>query len=103
MNITFSPVRMDASLALIVSGDNLTINGEAFDFAGVPNGATLPRAAISCDMIAGDVERDGSGVLTVPLILPIGADAPEAARFPAPMLGLPSGPVELSAFASEDE
>lgn len=95
MNITFSPCRSDAELAMSVAGDVLTINGEDFDFSGVPNGATLPREAISCDMIAGDVERDGTGVLTVKMILPLGPDAPEAARFPDPMIDVPDGPVTL--------
>lgn len=103
MNFTFSPCRSDAELAMSVAGDVLTINGEHFDFSGVPNGATLPREAISCDLIAEPVERDEAGVLTVPLILPLGPDAPEAARFPAPMTDVPDGPVDLSAFAPEEE
>lgn len=103
MNITFSPCRSDAELAMSVSGDVLTINGEAFDFSVVPNGATLPREAIACDLIAGDVERAGSGVLTVPVILPIGPDAPESARFPEPMTDVPDGPIDLTAFAPEEE
>ena len=95
MNILFSPMRRDEVLDLSVSGDILTINGEHFDFSGVPNGATLPREAISCELIAGDVERDGFGALTVPMILPHGADAPYAARFPDPMTDVPDGPVTL--------
>lgn len=95
MNIIFTAQRRDDALALAVAGDTLNINGEAFDFSGVSNGATLPREAIACDLIAGPVERDGSGVLTVPMILPIGPDAPDAARFPDPMTGVPDGPVTL--------
>lgn len=103
MNITFIPQRRDDTLDLEVNGDTLTINGEAFDFSGVPVGATLPREAIACDVIAGPVERDGSGVLTVPVILPIGPRAPEAARFPEPMTDVPDGPVDMTAFAPEEE
>lgn len=95
MNIIFTAQRRDDALTLAVSGDTLTINGEAFDFSGVPDGATLPREAVACDMIAGDVERNGSGVLTVPVLLPIGPDAPDAARFPDPMTDVPDGPVAL--------
>ncbi|MGR3574005.1 MAG: hypothetical protein ACU0CF_04620 [Sagittula sp.] len=103
MNITFTPQRRDDALTLEVDGDTLTINGEAFDFSGVPNGATLPREAIACVLISGPVERDGSGVLTVPVLLPIGPGAPEAARFPAPMTDVPDGLVDMTVFAPEEE
>jgi hypothetical protein len=44
-----------------------------------------------------------AGVLTVPLILPHGGDAPEATRFPAP-IDAGDGPVALPPYnAPEDE
>jgi hypothetical protein len=85
MNLTFSPIRMDTPLTASVDGDVLTLNGEALDFGPLPKGATLPRAAIPCDWIAGDVTRDEAGALTVPLILPHGANAPPETLFPEPM------------------
>lgn len=85
MKLTFSPVRMDDPLEAIVAGDVLTLNGEALDFGPLPAGATLPRAAIDSPWIAGDVTRDAAGLLTVPLILPHGANAPEETLFPQPV------------------
>lgn len=103
MKIILSPVRMDTELTVSKSGDTLTINGEAFDFSGVPNGATLPREAIACYWIAGPVERDNKGILTVPLILPHGANAPEETRFPKPLEDVADGPVSLPPYNIEEE
>lgn len=84
MKITFTPQRRDDELVLSKSGDVLTINGEPFDFSSIPDGASLPREAIACDLIGGDVERIG-GLLHVPMILPIGPLARDAERFPDPI------------------
>lgn len=97
MKITLHPMRHSAPLSLHRAGDVLTINGAAYDFGPVPDGATLPRAAIACDWIAGDVQRI-NGVLHVPIILPHGANAPEAARFPAPITLTGDGDVILPAY-----
>lgn len=86
MKLTFSPVRMDETLAASVNGDVLTLNGEALDFGPLPAGAILPREAIESLWIAGDVVRDMDGTLTVPLILPHGPSAPEETLFPEPMI-----------------
>ncbi|GGG59698.1 hypothetical protein GCM10011415_02010 [Salipiger pallidus] len=102
MNIILSPVRLDTQLELFKSGDTLTINGEAFDFSALPAGATLPRAAINCDWIAGDVTRDEAGVLTVPVVLPHGGNAPEETCFPEPLVDVPDGPVELPPYNTEE-
>jgi len=100
MKLIFSPVRMDTQLEAIVAGDVLTLNGEALDFGPLPAGATLPRAAIECLWIAGDVTRDLAGVLTVPLILPHGANAPEETLFPQPITA-GDGPVALPPYELE--
>lgn len=84
MQISFSPVRRDDALTLSKVGDVLTINGEAFDFSGLPDGATLPQSAVTCDWLASDVERI-AGVVHLTLVLPIGADAPQSSRFPDPI------------------
>lgn len=81
-------------LAISVAGDVLTLNGMTLDFSQLPDGAMLPRAAIACDWIVGDVQRI-AGVLHIPLLLPIAADASEAARFPTPIIVTQDGPVEL--------
>ena len=104
MNLTFSPVRMDTPLTASVEGDALTLNGTVLDFTPLPAGAVLPRAAIDSPWIAGDVTRDAAGVLTVPLILPHGANAPHETLFPA-QIEAGDGPVDLpphDAPATED-
>lgn len=94
MNITLSPQRRDDTLTVIKSGDTLTINGAAYDFSVVPDGATLPKDATDCEWLASDVERIG-GVLHLTLLLPHGADASEAARFPQPIINPADGELEL--------
>lgn len=101
MNLIFSPVRRDDRLTLRRTGDVLTINGEAFDFSALPDGATLPREAIACGWIAGDVTRE-DGVLHVPLILPHGASAPQETLFPVPLTLTDDGPVDLPANEIEE-
>jgi hypothetical protein len=94
MKIIFSPQRRDEALTLHKTGDVLTINGEAYDFSALPDGATLPRAAIACTFIAGDVERI-NGILHIPLILPHGPNPSQAAAFPDPLIDPPDGELEL--------
>lgn len=91
---------MDEPLTANVAGDVLTVNGEALDFGSLPAGATLPRTAIDCSWIAGDVTRDLAGVLTVPLILPHGSNAPEETLFPQP-IEAKDGPVALPPYKLE--
>lgn len=97
MHLTFSPMRRDDRLSLSRAGDVLTINGVAFDFGPLPDGATLPRAAVDCEWLAGPVERIG-GVLHLTLILPHGPNAPEATRFPEPITVTGDGPITLPAY-----
>lgn len=93
MHITLSPVRSDATLSVHRAGDVISIDGLAFDLSALPEGATLPRAAVGCAALAGDITRQG-GALHLTLTLPHGPDAPEAALFPVPVdAGL--GPVDL--------
>lgn len=102
MRITLSPMRRDNTLTLSKAGDTLTINGEAFDLSGVPEGATLPREAVECDWLAGPVERQG-GVLHLTLILPHAARAPEATLFPQPIIANGDGPIALPPYEMEPE
>ena len=97
MKISFSPMRRDEALSVSVAGDVLTINGEAFDFSGVPEGATLPRDAVTCDWLSSDVERV-SEELQLTLIMPHGANAPQETLFPAPITVTADGPVALPAY-----
>lgn len=97
MKLTFSPIRMDDKLKATVCGDVLVLNEDSLDFGPIPPGATLPRTAIDCRWIAGDVSRDEVGVLTVPLILPHGADAPDETLFPLAIETEADGPVPIPA------
>lgn len=102
MIIAFSPVRLDATLAAERAGDTLTLNGEAFDFAPLAEGATLPRAAVACPWLASDVTRQ-DGVIRLTLILPLGPGAPAASWSAPPLAGPPDGTLALPpAGPSED-
>jgi len=100
MIINFSPVRGDVQPTVSVSGDVLTINGATLDLSGIPEGATLPADAIASDWIAGPVTRS-SGVLSVTLVSPHGANAPEETRFPEPIT-VTSGVVVFPAYDVEE-
>ena len=97
MQITLTPQRRDDRLSLERKGDSLILNGEVFDFTALPEGGTLPRDAVACDWLAGDVTRQ-DGVLHLTLILPHGVDAPEATLFPVPITLTGDGPVALPAY-----
>lgn len=100
MNLTFSPIRRDDRLTLSRMGDVLIINGQAFDFTDIPEGASLPREAITSGWIAGDVSRE-NGELTIPLILPHGAQARAETLFPDPITLTKDGPVSLPPYCVE--
>lgn len=94
MIIELSPIRSDETLALHRAGEVLTINGLAHDFAPLPEGAVLPRAALDCPWIAGDVTRQ-QGRLHLALVLPLGPGAAAEACFPAALDPVPEGDVAL--------
>ncbi len=94
MILKLSPQRRDDTLTLIKQGDALTINGTVYDFTPLPDGATLPREAIDCKWICGNVERV-NGELVIPILLPHGPDASESVRFPGPLTITSDGQVVL--------
>jgi hypothetical protein len=94
MKINLSPQRRDDTITVTKQGDTLTINGTAYDFSVVPDGATLPKEATDCAWLASDVERI-DGVLHLTLLLPHGANASQAARFPQPITNPADGVLEL--------
>lgn len=95
MHINLSPKRKDyPTLVVTKNGDTLSINGATFDFGQMPDGATMPSEAVDCEFIAGPVERI-DGVLHITLLLPHGADASEAVRFPVPIINPQDGPLEM--------
>lgn len=102
MRISLSPQLRDAELAVSKAGDVLTINGEAFDFSSLADGATIPAGEVPCEFITGPVERIG-GELHLTLILPHGP-APEAWQaFPDPLISPPDGDLDLpsNTYATE--
>lgn len=76
MQITFSPQVRSEILALDVAGSVLTLNGVAVDLALYDAGAA-PN-----DGIVGQPVQTEDGTWQVTVLLPIGAGASEAARFP---------------------
>ena len=94
MHITLSPVRLDETLTASRTGDVLTLNGAAFDFGPLPEGATLPAEAIDSEWIVGPVSRiDGDLHLT--LRLPHGPNPSQAVAFPKPLMVRVDGEIDL--------
>lgn len=94
MHITWSPVRLDETLTAFRAGEVLTINGEAFDFGPLPEGATLPAEAIDSPWIVGPVSRI-DGELHMTLRLPHGPNPSQAVAFPEPIHVTEDGPIPL--------
>jgi len=94
MHIALSPVRLDETLTASLAGDALTLNGQAFDFGPLPEGATLPAEAIDSEWIVGPVSRiDGDLHLT--LRLPNGTSPSQAVAFPEPITVAEDGEIVL--------
>lgn len=100
MHITFSPVRRDGRPTISRKGDALIIDGETFDFSGVPDGATLPAEAVASEWVTGAVSRIG-GVLQVELMLSHGAAAPPETLDPAPVRVIRNGAVVMPPYEQE--
>lgn len=98
MRISLSPQRRDDSLVVFREGESLSINSVRFDFADLPDGATLAAGSVSSPWVFGDVERS-AGELRVTLLLPHAGDAPVEARFPADIIDPPDGAVVLPGLA----
>jgi hypothetical protein len=94
MLIRFSPMRDEARLMLERQGETLIVNGQPLDLGAVPEGGRVGSEVFGCPWLISDVVRQG-GRLEVVLILPHGADAPEATLFPEPLLVAVDGPVTL--------
>lgn len=80
LTIIFAPVRRDGSLTLERQGNSLIANGAAYDLAAL-------AAEESDSPGEGWVQsvRLTEAGLEVVVLLPHGADAPEAVRFPQPV------------------
>ena len=94
MQITISPMRLDETLTAYRAGDVLTLNGAAFDFGPLPEGATLPAEAVDSAWIVGPVSRI-DGELHLTLRLPHGPSPSLAVAFPEPIHVTEDGPIPL--------
>ncbi|WP_295808871.1 hypothetical protein [uncultured Nitratireductor sp.] len=94
MRISFSPQRRDTTLELSRAGDVLTINGDPFDFSGVPEGASLPQEAIAGNWFVGPVERV-AGQLRMTLVLPHGPNPSPAVAFPEALNVTSDGAIDV--------
>ena len=94
MILNYSPQRRDDTLTIVKASDVLTINGTAYDFTDLLEGETLPKEAINCEFICGDVERT-NGELIIPILLPLKRGASQSAKFPDPATITTDGQVVL--------
>ncbi|WP_116891712.1 hypothetical protein, partial [Pseudomonas savastanoi] len=94
MNIKFSSVRMEETLQVFKLGDQLTLNGETFDFSIMVDGDTLPRGSVKSRWFDGEVDKQG-GVLSLTLILPNPANYSQEQAFPVPLTDVPDGFIAL--------
>ncbi|MBD8235672.1 hypothetical protein SOM46_09135 [Pseudomonas fluorescens] len=89
---------VDWTLEALVEGDVITINGEAIDLSGIPEGYRLPGSAVGNKFFVESeyVERIGK-TLHFTLRLPVTSDSPEEYRNPAEpiVLDARSGPVKF--------
>lgn len=100
--ITLTPQRRDETLTLSKQGDILIMNGEAFDFSGVSDGAVLPRTAVACNWLASDITRNGN-TLCLNVILPHGANPSHEVSTFAPRIITTDGPITLSDLMIQEE
>lgn len=101
MHISFSPFRCDHVPSFERHGDTISIDGDVFDFAFIPEGGVLPSEAVASDWICGDISRH-AGMLHLTLMLPHGPDASAAERFPGPIYVTEDGPIQTNAALGED-
>lgn len=93
-HITLSPIRSDATLHLLREGEVLIVNGQRLDCSGLPEGGQIAAADSGCEALISDILATQGG-LQLTLLLPHGADAPESALFPAPLVLDSDGPAAL--------
>lgn len=94
MRISLCPVRRDEKLSVVKAGELLTINGDEIDLSTLPEGASLPAAAVSNPWMIGDVQRIG-GELHLSLLLPHGPNPSAEVAFPATLNNPPDGEINL--------
>jgi len=105
MLIKLSPVFVfdDTRIAVEVTGDVVTINGEAFDFGPLEPGGSIPAEAVNTQYFIGDISRDSVGEIVLTLTYPHAPYAPHDSRFPLPISVIEDGPVSLPSPENETE
>lgn len=86
MNIHFSPISMIAGYSLEVAGDSIIIDGvhhSLADLAAVGDGEAMPPFVVSATADS------------VTLLLPYWGAASEEILYPAPLIDVPDGQVEM--------
>lgn len=94
MDIILVPQRRDDDQVVSVLGDVITLNGVEYDFSPLSDGDFLDSDAFEEGGLVLGAKREG-GKLTITMILALGAEPSEAARFPQPLTNVADGPVEL--------
>lgn len=90
LTIHFAPVRREGGLELDRRGSLLIANGEAYDLAAL----AAEESDSPGEGWVQSVRLTESGLEAV-VLLPHGAEAPEAVRFPAPVVVEVDGPVAV--------
>lgn len=67
-NITFTPQFREGITAFEKEESKFKINGQVFDFEGMPINARLPYGAIDSDLIVGDVVSNDDGDISFKVI-----------------------------------
>lgn len=92
--INLTPQLRSDDLTLEAYGNKIKINGDELDFSTLPEGATVLAEDIEHPFVIGDVSMIGGNV-HMSIILPHVHDAPEARRFPTPLVITGNGAIEL--------
>jgi hypothetical protein len=83
-----------APLEVDVAGSTITINGLSLDLSPLEDGDQISAEATGCASVEDVISRTGD-TITVRLLFPIRPDAPDTAKYPAPIIVAQDGPVEL--------
>lgn len=83
MKIKLFPFLTKAPLAASIIGDVITINGEAIDLSGIPEGFRLPGSAVgNKHFVSTEYVECIDGTLHFTLFLPVDWESPEHLRNP---------------------
>lgn len=85
MKINLTPMRSDSRFSVSLAGMQLRIGDSFIDLGSVTAETPMPCHMTGCDWIVSDITME-EGEISVTLIFPHGADAPEEMRFPVRVL-----------------